>query len=428
MPSPRRSQTSTLVGTRLYFFGGQTSTITSNEVWYLELSNSFNISTPPWHNDVAMPVGYSFGTSCLSPINNSTVFLIGGRILIANTRNYSYTSSVYKFDSNTSQWTTPTINTFNPSFVARNEMQAVIDNNGKIFVFGGINHGNNDNITTTAYFDMNVLDITTMTWSITTQPQSDITYADYSATLLPNGLIVYIGGRSASSSGVNLTNMAKIQIFDTKSYVWSTKFADGSNIASRVSHSAVLTQDGNIIIYGGAKLNNSVVIGVFSDIAVLNTNSWIWSIPSISGAGAPPLTLHSATLYKNYMIIGFDIQNYTWVTTFNIPTTKNPTKQTQSNGNSSTDQAINNPSNLYIGIGIGMGVVVLAVVLFVIGFFIYKNRHKQEIIETPGTPKNDHIRETHISTVYKPGIPPPANYELTPTYGVPVPGNNHHSS
>ncbi|KAF0442578.1 galactose oxidase [Gigaspora margarita] len=438
VPSPRHEQTSTLVGTRLYFFGGPTSTISVyNEVWYLDLSSSFNISTPPWYRDAVMPVGYFFGTSCLSPIDNSTVYLIGGRTYIsAGTKDYSYTSSVYKFNSKTSQWSTPTINNFNSSFATRNEMQAVIDNNGKIFVFGGINHGNDDNITTTAYNDMSILDITTMIWS--TQTQSQPVLVDYTATLLPSGLIVYIGGRG--SKLVNLNDISQVQIFDTKSYTWSTKFASGSIIASRAFHSAVLTQDGNIIIYGGSTYNSTQLVNVFSDVAVLNTNSWAWSVPSVSGRSAPPLTYHSAALYQNYMIIAFgatsttnlytnniyilDIQNYTWVTTFNILTTTNKAKQTPNNGNSSTDQANNNSSNLYVGIGIGAGVVILAVVLFITGLFIYKNRHKENFIATPGTSKDDHIRETHMSTVYTPRIPPPETYAQTPMYGVPVPGNN----
>jgi len=138
-------------------------------------------------------------------------------------------------------------------------------------------------------------------------------------------------------------------------------------------------------------------------------------------------TTSTTNLYTNNIYI-LDIQNYTWVTTFNVPTTTNPAKQTQNNGNSSSDQANNNSSNLYIGIGIGAGVVILAVVLFIIGFFIYKNRHKQEIIATPGTSKDDHIREAHISTNCTPGIPPPAKYELNPMYGVSVPGNNYNNS
>ncbi|KAF0549487.1 galactose oxidase [Gigaspora margarita] len=307
------------------------------------------------------------------------------------------------------------------SFTSRNEIQAVIDNNGKIFTFGGTNYNSlTSNHIYNFYNDMNTLDITTMTWSTQTQSQSALTYYAYTATLLPNGLIVYIGGRSGSKTSANNTNMAQIQVFDTKLYTWSTKLASGTTIASRRHHSAVLTQDGNIIIYGGSTHDRSGNITyVFSDIAVLNTNSWVWSVPRVSGTSAPPLTQHSAELYKNYMILAFgansasilytnniyilDIQNYTWVTTFNIPTTTNPPKQTQSNVNSSTDQANNNSSNLFIGIGIGMGIVIL----FVIGFFIYKNRHKQEIMATSN---DDH------TTLY------------TPTYGVPVPGNYYHSS
>ncbi|KAF0442580.1 galactose oxidase [Gigaspora margarita] len=408
IPSSRRQQTSTLVGTRLYFFGGSiSSTSVTNEVWYLELSNSFNISKPPWHSDVAMPVGNNFGTSCLSPIDNSTVFLIGGRTWVANTNINSNTGSVYKFDSKTLQWTTPTINNFNSSFEARNEMKAVIDNNGKIFIFGGSSHGNDDNITTAGYNDMNILDITTMFWSTQTPSQSVLVNIDYTATLLPNGLIVYIGGRGSSTT--NLHNISQIPIFDTKSYTWSNKSASGSIIAPRADHSAVLTQDGNIIIYGGSTFNSSKVSYVFSDIAVLNTNSWTWSVPSVSGT-SPPLTQHSAALYKNYMILAFgassatnhytnniyilDIQNYTWVTTFDLSSTTNPSKQTQSNGNSSTDQSNNASSNLYIGIGVGAGVIILAVV----GFFIYKNRHKENFIPTPGTSKDEHIRETYAQT------------------------------
>ncbi|KAF0549484.1 galactose oxidase [Gigaspora margarita] len=374
---PRRQQASTLVDSRLYFFGGGTDTIVSSEVWYLDLSSSFNISTPSWHSNVVMPVGYNFGTSCLSPIDNSTVFLIGGRTWIANTNNFSYTSSVYKFDSKVSQWTTPTINNFNSNFTSRSDIQAVIDNYGKIFIFGGSDYINPTITPIYNYYnDMNTLDITNMTWSTQTQSQSALTYIGYTATLLPNGLIVYIGGSSGSSTSVRVNNISQIQVFDTKFYVWSTKPISGSTIASRRYHSAVLTQDGNIIIYGGSTLDSSgKIVYVFSDVAVLNTNSWVWSVPSATSA---------SILYTNNIYI-LDIQNYTWVTTFNIPTTTNPAKQTQSNGNSSTDQANNSSSNLYIGIGVGAGVVILAVVFFVIGFFIFKNQHKQEIIATPGT-------------------------------------------
>ncbi|KAF0549479.1 hypothetical protein F8M41_025213 [Gigaspora margarita] len=51
-------------------------------------------------------------------------------------------SSVYKFDSKTLQWTIPAINNFNSSFTSHNTIQAIIDNNGKIFIFGGYDYIN----------------------------------------------------------------------------------------------------------------------------------------------------------------------------------------------------------------------------------------------------------------------------------------------
>ncbi|RIB07101.1 hypothetical protein C2G38_2114642 [Gigaspora rosea] len=162
IPSPRYEQASSLIGTRFYFFGGQTGSFSSNEVWYLDLSNSFNKTIPPWRKDIGMPVGYSIGSLCVSPIDNSSVFLVGGRIFIPNTFSPSdSSSSVYVFDSKTSQWAAATnINGFNSSFLSRNEMQAIIDNSGKIFIFGGTNV---NSTLSTFYNDMNILDINTMT-------------------------------------------------------------------------------------------------------------------------------------------------------------------------------------------------------------------------------------------------------------------------
>ncbi|RIB13995.1 hypothetical protein C2G38_1690786 [Gigaspora rosea] len=327
VPKARYKQTSALVGTNLYFFGGETSFyVATNEVWYLDLSKSFNTIIPPWHEVIGMPVGYAYGSACVSPIDNYTVFLVGGRTSLPNTTNYILSSAVYEFNTKTSQWSTPSINNFNSSFARRNEMQAVVDSEGRIYSFGGTDYDNST--TSTNYNDMNILDITTMTWSTQFQSQS-LAYIDYAATLLPNGLIIYISGREVLALSGFFVDMNMIRTFNTNSYTWDTKIANGSTILSRVGHSTVLTQDGNIILYGGASLNSSgAPATIFSDLAVLNTNTWVWSIPSTFGTKPPPLMSHSAALYKNYMIIAFgqnatevyskdiyilDTRNYSWV-------------------------------------------------------------------------------------------------------------------
>ncbi|CAG8760389.1 37347_t:CDS:2, partial [Gigaspora margarita] len=119
-------------------------------------------------------------------------------------------------------------------------------------------------------------------------------------------------------------------------------------------------QNGDIIIYGGSDHD---ILGpqVFPDLAVLNTNSWMWSIPNIPSSNIPQvLASHSAVLYKNYMFVAFgvitstggavynkdyyilDTQKYVWVTTNNsMITTKNPSKSQGSQPNVGGDPSSN---------------------------------------------------------------------------------------
>ncbi|CAG8778370.1 10683_t:CDS:2, partial [Gigaspora margarita] len=50
---------------------------------------------------------------------------------------------------------------------------------------------------------------------------------------------------------------------------------NGDTIAARNAHSAVLTQDGRIIIFGGSSANSNTrttTLRAYPDVAVLNTN------------------------------------------------------------------------------------------------------------------------------------------------------------
>ncbi|KAF0550213.1 galactose oxidase [Gigaspora margarita] len=321
VPGTRMGQTSALVGTKLYFFGGSSATTNatlnvglnySNEVWYLDLSNSslFNTAIPTWYKDAEMPIANFFDTSCVSPTNNSAIFIFGGRQLLPNSSIISYNSPVYRFDpNNNSIWSIPNITGFNSTFITRNLMKAVIDNTRRVFIFGGTSFkvNNSDTSPVMHYNDMNILDLTNMTWSTLVIPQAP-PYYSYAATILPTGLIVYIGGLDYFSDASQV-NMSEIRIFNTTSFIWSSKPVNGSSIESRIGHSAVLGQNNDIIIYGGSKYNADVgPYGpqAFPNLVVLNTNSWTWSIPDIPPTNTPqPLSFHSAALYKNYMIVAF---------------------------------------------------------------------------------------------------------------------------
>ncbi|RIB13387.1 hypothetical protein C2G38_1737405 [Gigaspora rosea] len=243
IPNPRCAQTSSLIGNRLYFFGGNLSTTdynsdsasnNTNEVWYLDLSSSFNITTPPWNKDVGMPIGYILGASCVSPIDNS-VFLVGGRMYIPNTATINLGSSpVYVFNSNISLWTTPNIIGFNSSFKMRNQIQPVIDNYGKkIYTFGGTNY-TGFNVSSVRYNDMSILDTNSMTWStLAISANAPPPLLFYTATLLPTGIIVYIGGYKSTPPGLDEpVNMYEIPTFNTKTYSWLLLYVFTFNIMS----------------------------------------------------------------------------------------------------------------------------------------------------------------------------------------------------
>ncbi|CAG8835194.1 904_t:CDS:2, partial [Gigaspora margarita] len=155
--------------------------------------------------------------------------------------------------------------------------------------------------------------------------------------------------------------------------------------------------DGCIIKFGSSSANypgRSPIIRAHPDVAVLNTNISLyqWSIPNISLTNYPQsLCFHSTEIYNNIMIIAFgiitsdqlqttltttfnkniylfDVQNYAW-----IPSTAlTSTKSTNTN---------NHSNYMIIGISIGVSGFIIILSLIVVGFKYKKFR--KAIIEMP---------------------------------------------
>ncbi|RHZ54928.1 hypothetical protein Glove_421g68 [Diversispora epigaea] len=221
--------------------------------------------------------------------------------------------------------------------------------------------------------------------------------SDYSASILPNGIIVYFGGQDNDT----LAKMNDIKLFDTKKNEWSYMDATGDYVDSRWSFASVLTPDGYIIIFGGCTLNRT---SINTKVAVLDTNKspYEWSIPSSSKANSPPTIYgHTANLYYNYMIIAFgydadnriynskvylyDITNNTWVTRFNPSPSPSPTRTpifTPSSTPSHDSPKFLKP--LLIGLGVVIGVIILICITI---FIFCKKVRKVEspVLEIAGT-------------------------------------------
>ncbi|GES94598.1 hypothetical protein GLOIN_2v1836615 [Rhizophagus clarus] len=397
---------------KIYFLGGTSSHSpkTSSEldqILYLDVSQSFYTTNPPFEEipDVQIPFGSSFATAFLSPQKN-IVYLFGGIMKNVNTDLDSFTSILHAFNLETNEWTIPTTNGIVPQ--RKREINGVIDDKtGKFYVFGGVADQEIGSKTIVVFNDLNILDTNSLTWSKGSTINAPLPRSDYTATLLPNGIIVFIGGLEGNDfHDVDINQLA---LYDTTIDKWSIMTARGVTLDNRNAHSAVLTPDERIIIFGGSKGINSTVT---NQLAVLDTKQtpYEWSIPQVSNVYyAPPLIdLHSATLIGNYMFINFgamyqaqdptmqlpffyilDINNFTWVTKFepeqpSVVVTNTPTIAATANTSSN-----NNSSNLTAEqIGIIFGAVGLSIVIIVVagllGYKYYKNQKYKRAIPTAG--------------------------------------------
>src|SRR5437588_8924799 len=82
-PAGRLTHSSVLAGNKLYFLGGVLdSEFCSNEVFYLDVSQPFNIAAPQWYDltpNAGIPFRSCLGTASSSSINNKqTIYLFGG--------------------------------------------------------------------------------------------------------------------------------------------------------------------------------------------------------------------------------------------------------------------------------------------------------------------------------------------------------------
>ena len=212
VPAPRYAASSEIIGDRLYVIGGQVSIAgiylgsdPSRVVIYLDLSKDFNSNSPPWvdySNISPLPVLNSWADSCKDK-DNKTIYVFGGIIYDAKTNSYitDNNKQLYVFDSVKNAWTIPVVNgTSAPA--RRREMKVVMDDLGKMYVFGGGSDQYTGSNIITFHNDMTIFNPNPnlLNWTAVNPP--NLTgRADFTATYLPkNKLIIYIGGSELSAN------------------------------------------------------------------------------------------------------------------------------------------------------------------------------------------------------------------------------------
>ncbi|EXX71597.1 galactose oxidase [Rhizophagus irregularis] len=347
----------------------------SKEFYYLDVEKPFGVGTGdklPWVdlNSEAQILPEHAWSAFSNCGQDDTLILFPGEYNDPNLED----PTVYTYKLSLRQWNSFT--TANPpSLNYHSQTQTVCDvRTGTMYIFGGIRPKPD----TTNKF-MNILDTSTLVWQ---NISIDFARFDHTGTLLPNGNIIYIGGSLPDGKG--FAEMSELLLYNTNNNTWTSMNAIGNPPTPRAYHSAVLTQDGRIIVYGGLTKEGGPAK---DDLVILDTSQadYTWSKAYVSTNSPLSRYYHTATLVGYYMIVAFgkndiklplptsnevfildthDKSNYKWITEFdpdlNIYKNLNKNLSTQT-------------KNLTIGI------IILSIVLALIGasFLIYFYRKRR---------------------------------------------------
>ncbi len=151
-----------------------------------------------------------------------------------------------------------------PSWIATGSMvtpreghTATLLPDGKVLVAGGLNRTsgrpNGSTLDGAILASAELYDPRSGTWSAT--GTMGTARENHTATLLPDGKVLVVGGFTVTSGNPNGTTLTSAQLYDPATGTWS---ATGSMSTARESHSATLLPDGRVLVVGGYTVTVSV--------------------------------------------------------------------------------------------------------------------------------------------------------------------------
>ncbi|RIA99403.1 hypothetical protein C1645_730859 [Glomus cerebriforme] len=294
IPKGRTYHSAILVGTKIYFIGGLDSlNLLTHDFFYLDISKSFNKTVEPlpltdWSDKASeIPDHYGAATTALKEL----IFLIGGDIGAFETE-YIYT---YSFNTTELIWKAVPVSKF-AYFVQRRRFSNAIANNDKIYLFGG---GMLSGMTAEyVYFNMDIFDNINKIWINKTIGTIAGREGHTGTFLFNTGEIIYIGGHGKDG----LIDMTNLDVYNTIKDEWN-KLSTKNPPEQRYLHTAVLTKNNRIIIFGGIVNGNNQPVNNY--YVVLNIKSLEWYHGNTNLSTIAPFMGHTATLVDDYMFIAF---------------------------------------------------------------------------------------------------------------------------
>ena len=185
-PKQRQWHTATFVRDRLYILDGVYLSNTTNDIseyFYLDVSTSFNTKSMSWQTlPTSIVPAHDNAASGVGGASNDTIFLYGGYA-----GNNNGTALVYTFETQSGIWNAP--NVVGVSATRKQALTGVVNNRGKMFLFGGATVTDLTDLS-----DMLILDTISLSWnrgSLVNAPSAG--RLNYGAVLLPDQSIMYLG-------------------------------------------------------------------------------------------------------------------------------------------------------------------------------------------------------------------------------------------
>jgi N-acetylneuraminic acid mutarotase len=255
MINARKRHTLTQIqGGKVLAAGGNdgSATLASTEI--------YDVATGTWTNTIATMVG-SRELHTATLLRDGKVLVVGGQRAAAalNTAElYNPASGIWTgttsgvFDPITGIWTS------SPSMLAtaRHSHSATLLPNGKVLIVGGINGAS-------PLASAELYDPDTGIWSATANALATARGA-HTATLLPNGKVLVVGGINPEGSA-----LASAELYDPATNTWTVT---GELAGARSRHSATLLPGGKVLIAGGDNGSTSLDSTELYDPA---TATWI---------------------------------------------------------------------------------------------------------------------------------------------------------
>ncbi|KAF9779020.1 hypothetical protein BJ322DRAFT_1113881 [Thelephora terrestris] len=314
--TPRWGQAHAIIEETLWVFGGKTdpynqfsytSAPNTNDLFKLDLRQSFDLSNPPW----VIEGGCGNSTGCQGPLvafhslsayDPSHMLLFGGQP--------DPNSNIVLPDIPDSAWTLNVQDSTSPSWVdepqgwasepSRRIYHSASSSGGKVFIIGGQKaDGSQTAISQHESFDYSVPSFTALP---TLNAPPDI--YGHTSLVLWNGTLLVFGGYSQSQD--TLLSFSTIWTLDTwaDTLTWSFARIDNTTLPlARRNFAAVVLSDGRILIHGGS---DAVLQTTYSDGWILDTTKdpMVWSqVGPLSTLG--PRRDHMAVAIGPVVIFGF---------------------------------------------------------------------------------------------------------------------------